>query len=79
MAIPVQNVSGKEPNLSECATEHVVEEFSRCLSNNTACRYAVPAGTTSCYCIHPDHRNLHSRLLPGVPRDRRAHAWHVPR
>ncbi|GFE61976.1 hypothetical protein [Geobacter sp. AOG2] len=79
MAIPVQNVSGKEPDLNQCATEHVVEDFSRCLSNNTACRYAVPAGTSSSYCIHPNHRSLQGMLVPGGPGDRRAYGWHVPR
>lgn len=79
MAIPVQNVSGKEPNPGDCATEHIVEEFSRCLSNNAACRYAVPAGTTSSYCIHPNHRGFHAAPIPGSPGDRQGYGWHVPR
>ncbi|KAB0664005.1 hypothetical protein F6V25_14420 [Oryzomonas japonica] len=55
MSIPIQNFSGSEPNVAECRTEYLVDEFSRCLAHNTACRYAVPAGNTSSYCIHPNH------------------------
>ncbi|QEM67538.1 hypothetical protein FO488_04835 [Geobacter sp. FeAm09] len=55
MSIPIQNFSGSEPNVEECRTEHIVDDFSRCLAHNVACRYAIPAGTTSSYCIHPDH------------------------
>jgi len=55
MPIPIQNFSGSEPNVRECRTEYIVHDFSRCLSNNSTCKYAIPAGSTSTYCLHPEH------------------------
>lgn len=73
MPIPIQNVSGSEPNLDACTTEFLVDDFSRCLANNSACKYAIPAGSTSSYCIHPDHARLHSTELFGPRHDQGAH------
>jgi hypothetical protein len=72
MPIPIQNVCGSEPNLNACATEVLVDDFSRCLANNSACRYAIPAGSTSSYCIHHDHARLHRTTVLGPRLDQEA-------
>ncbi len=64
MSIPIQNFTGNAPNTKECRTEYIVHDFSRCLSNNAQCKYAIPAGFTSTYCLHPDHRTFQDSAAP---------------
>jgi len=69
MPIPIQNFSGTEPNVKECRTEYIVHDFSRCLSNNSACKYAIPAGYTSTYCLHPDHGTFRGPVAQDTHQD----------
>lgn len=71
MAVSIQNICGSEPDLDACATEFLVGDFSRCLTNNRTCRYAIPAGS-SCYCIHPDHARLRRKTAFGPRGDQEA-------
>jgi hypothetical protein len=41
-----------------CTTERITSELSRCLGNNQECKYGLPAGKTSTYCLHPDHKQF---------------------
>lgn len=69
MPIPIQNFSGTEPDVNECRTEYIVHDFSRCLANNSACKYAIPAGRTSTYCLHPDHATFRVAAMGGSHQD----------
>jgi hypothetical protein len=71
MPIPIQNFSGSEPEVTECRTEHIVHDFSRCLSNNSSCKYAIPAGYSSTYCLHPDHDTFRNTVIPDSHQDSR--------
>lgn len=44
-----------EPDTSYCVAERITDELSRCTRNNNLCKYGLPAGTTSTYCLHEDH------------------------
>lgn len=44
-----------EPDTSYCVAERITAELSRCARNNNLCKYGLPAGTTSTYCLHVDH------------------------
>lgn len=44
-----------EPDTSYCVAERITAELSRCTRNNNLCKYGLPAGTTSTYCLHEDH------------------------
>jgi hypothetical protein len=46
------------PDFNTCRTERIVEDVSRCLSNNAACKYGLPAGYTTTYCLHHNHRDF---------------------
>jgi len=69
MSIPIQNFTGNAPNTKECRTEYIVHDFSRCLSNNAQCKYSIPAGFTSTYCLHPDHRTFQVSAAPNPVLD----------
>lgn len=76
MPIPIQNFSGSEPDVETCSTEYIVHDFYRCLSNNSSCKYAIPAGRASTYCLHPDQRAFRDVAHPrpassGTRRDAR--------
>lgn len=69
MPISIRNFTGSEPNTTECRTERIVDDLSRCLANKTKCKYALPAGSTSTYCLHPDHRGFANTVLLDSPRN----------
>ena len=73
MPIPIQNFSGSEPNVNECLTEYIVHDFSRCLSNNSTCKYAIPAGYTSTYCLHPEHGSFRNSVMPDSRQEPKTH------
>jgi len=58
MQVDIQKFSGTEPNTQECCTERITNELSRCLENNSICKYGLAAGSGSSYCLHPEHRVL---------------------
>ena len=45
-----------EPDTSYCLAERITTELSRCSRNNKLCKYGLPAGSTSTYCLHPNHK-----------------------
>lgn len=58
MTVPIEDFSGIEPDTDKCCTEEIISDLSRCASNNIRCKYGLPAGTTSTYCLHPDFRKF---------------------
>lgn len=48
----------EEPETRNCTTERITSELSRCIGNNTDCKYGMSAGKTSTYCLHPDHKKF---------------------
>jgi hypothetical protein len=54
MLIPTEDFSGNEPNVSECRTKIILTDLYRCLSKNSACKFAFSDCCTSTYCLHPD-------------------------
>ena len=47
-----------EPDIRECMTERVTNEFSRCFGNHNDCKFGLVVGKLSTYCMHPDHREF---------------------
>jgi hypothetical protein len=45
-----------EPDTRNCTTERITSELSKCSENNQDCKYGLPAGKTTTYCLHPEHR-----------------------
>jgi hypothetical protein len=58
MEVPVDEFSGQEPDTDKCSTEEIISDLYRCLNNSRKCKYGLPAGTTSTYCLHPDFRKF---------------------
>lgn len=44
-----------EPDITYCVAERITAELSRCTRNNNLCKYGLPAGSTSTYCLHEEH------------------------
>jgi hypothetical protein len=40
---------------TECRTEEITSELSRCSQNFQYCQYGLSAGKSSTYCLHPEH------------------------
>ncbi len=58
MKVPVDGFSGLEPDTNKCCTEEITSDLYRCTNNNRKCKYGLPAGTTSTYCLHADFRKF---------------------
>jgi len=58
MKVLVDEFSGQEPDTGKCCTEEIISDLYRCSNNNRKCKYGLPAGTTSTYCLHPDFRKF---------------------
>lgn len=69
MSISIRNFTGSEPNTKQCRTERIVDDLSRCLANNAKCKYALPAGSTSTYCLHPAHGDFENTVFLDTPRN----------
>jgi hypothetical protein len=67
MATSQQDLARRKPNLNECHTERIVDGLSRCLANNSNCRYALPAGSTTTYCMHRNNMKFQSTATPDAP------------
>ena len=68
MATSQQDPTRSEPNLDACRTERIVDGLSRCLANNSKCRYSLPAGSTTTYCMHRDNSNFKSTAILDAPQ-----------
>jgi hypothetical protein len=71
MPVSTPKFIGFEPKCGECLTEAITEDVSRCLGNCSKCRYGLPAGYTSTYCLHPDHKAFRSSAYIDSSSDRR--------
>jgi hypothetical protein len=69
MATTRHDRTKSRPNVSECHTECIVEGLSRCLANNSSCIYALPAGSTTTYCMHRDSKKFQRTLFLDPPRN----------
>lgn len=58
MVLPVSEFSGAEPDTALCMTEEIISDLAKCSVNNKACKYGLPAGTTTTYCLHPDFKDF---------------------
>ena len=58
MKVSIDEFSGLEPDTNKCCTEEIISDLYRCSNNNRKCKYGLPAGTTSTYCLHPDFRKF---------------------
>jgi len=68
MATSQQDITRSEPNFDNCRTERIVDGLSRCLANNSKCKYALPAGSTTTYCMHGDNSNFQSTAILDAPQ-----------
>ncbi len=68
MATSRRDSTRSEPDLHTCRTERIVDGLSRCLANDSKCRYALPAGSTTTYCMHRDNRHFQSTAILDAPR-----------
>ncbi|HPX62122.1 MAG TPA: hypothetical protein PLN25_10205 [Deltaproteobacteria bacterium] len=64
MLVPISEFSGEEPDVSKCRTEAIITDLYRCLGNHCNCKYGLPAGSTSTYCLHPDFRKFSATNPP---------------
>lgn len=58
MLVQISDFNGTEPDTDKCCTEEIISDLYRCSSNNCNCKYGIPAGSTSTYCLHPDFRKF---------------------
>ena len=54
MPLSIDELAGHEPNMIECRTERIANNFSRCLVKNADCEHGLAAGTVNIYCMHPN-------------------------
>lgn len=71
MPVSIHDFTGTEPNCDECRTEGITAEVSRCLDNCSKCKYGLPAGFTTTYCLHPNHRDFRTSVSPGSSKNGR--------
>jgi hypothetical protein len=71
MQAAAHDITGSEPDCDECRTEAITDNVSRCSDNRSKCRYGLPAGFTTTYCLHPDHRGFRTTAFPGPTKGRR--------
>lgn len=69
-----QEFSGSDPKFDECRTEHLMGDFSRCLTKNPKCMYAYPAGSSCTYCLHQSNRKFERRTFAGSLTNLAQHA-----
>ncbi len=69
MATSKHDLARSEPNVAECRTECIVEGLSRCLAKNFRCVYALPAGSTTTYCMHRDNMKFRRTSFLDSPHD----------
>jgi len=58
MVLPMSEFSGAEPDTALCMAEEIISDLAKCSTNNKACKYGLPAGTTTTYCLHPDFKSF---------------------
>jgi hypothetical protein len=69
MTVQFDEIASVEPDIDTCCTEEIISDLSRCSGNNRRCKYGLPAGATSTYCLHPDFRKFLVSATPVMKND----------